>query len=56
MLRSLIPRTALYLKEFQEIGLFAVMSNSRYFYFFTGTPLYYEIRRLSLVCWVLFSY
>ena len=37
----LLQKAILYIKEVQDIGLFALMSDARIFMFFTGTPLYY---------------
>ncbi len=36
-----VQRAVQYIKEIQEVGFFALMSDSRIFMFFTGTPLYY---------------
>ncbi|MCL9684375.1 hypothetical protein [Legionella maioricensis] len=36
-----IQRAVQYVKEVQDVGFFALMSDSRIFMFFTGTPLYY---------------
>ena len=38
---SIVQRAVLYIKEIQEVGLFAVMADSRLFMAFGGSPLYY---------------